>query len=102
MKDREIANKVLNSAKEYLRFVDNLLKEGLIFEKKVAKFSNTSAAVYLPKRLIGRTFKIYLMPVDDGYELSEMTKKEDKLIKDTEKEVEKIQKERVNLLEVKE
>jgi len=90
----EITNKVMNSVKEYLKFTDSLLKQGLIFEKKVTKFSKTSAAIYLPKRLIGRTFKVFLMPITDAYELSEeikIDKKTEKMLKDTEKEVEKIQ-----------
>jgi putative transposon-encoded protein len=99
--NKETTNKLLNSFKAYLRKQDNLIKEGLIFEKKVIKFSNTSAAIYLPKRLIGRTFRVELTPVDDGYEISEPKDlKADKLIKDTEKELEKIQSDRKNLLDV--
>jgi putative transposon-encoded protein len=104
---QEITNKVMNSLNEYLKFSESLIKEGLMFEKKVTKFSKTSAAIYLPKRLIGRTFKVFLMPITDPYEISEpelTDKKADKLIKDTEKDLEKIQKEtetkRKNLLDL--
>lgn len=89
----EISNKLLNSFKEYLRFQESLLNAGHQFEKKVTKFSKTSAAIYLPKRLIGKTFKVILIPIDDGYEISEPDKKTDKLLKDTEKQLEKIQQE---------
>lgn len=106
----EISNKLLNSFKEYLRFQENLLKAGHQFEKTVTKFSKTSAAIYLPKRLIGKTFKVFLMPIDDGYELSDMKgskdvpdmneKAADKLLKQTEKELAEIQAPRKNLLDI--
>lgn len=107
----EISNKLLNSFKEYLRFQDSLLSHGHQFEKTVTKFSKTSAAIYLPKRLIGKTFKVILIPVDDGYELSDgkdipkdmSEKAADKLLKATEKELVKIQAEnspRKNLLDI--
>jgi putative transposon-encoded protein len=100
LSNKEISNKILNSFKEYLRFQESLLKEGLTFKKKVTKFSNTSAAIYLPKRLIGRTFKVLLMPIDEIYEISEPMKEADKVLKETEKELENIQKDnRKNLLE---
>lgn len=91
-----ISNKIINAFNEYLRFVEGLLNEGLVFEKRVTKFSKTSAAIYLPKRLIGRTFRVLLIPIDDPYELSQIVspvKDTDKLIEETEKQVEKIQKE---------
>jgi putative transposon-encoded protein len=95
LNNKNIAQKIINSFNEYLRFTDGMIKEGLTFEKKVTKFSKTSAAVYLPKRLIGRTFRIILIPLDEPYELSETVKpiNEDKLIKDTEKDLKKIQEE---------
>jgi hypothetical protein len=64
----------------------------------VTKFSKTSAAIYLPKRLIGKSFKVFLLPIHDGYEISEPTEQTDKLIRDTEKEVESIQNDRKNLI----
>ena len=97
----EIRNKILNSFNEFLRFQSDLKTKGLQFEKTVTKFSKTSAAIYLPKRLIGKTFRVFLMPINDGYEISEVTDT-DKLLKDTEKELENIQNDnRKNLLETK-
>ena len=111
LSNKEITNKILNSFKEFIRFHDNLLNSGLVFEKKVTKFSKTSSAIYLPKRLIGKTFRIYLMPVDDGYEefqgdakapkieLPNDTKIETKVEKVVEKVIEKPKEEsRRNLL----
>jgi putative transposon-encoded protein len=103
LSNKNISNKIINSFNEYLRFTDGLLKEGLTFEKKVTKFSKTSAAIYLPKRLIGRTFRVLLIPLDEPYELSEVKpeKETDKLIKDTEKDLKKIQEpQRKNLLDI--
>ena len=109
LSDKNIAAKIINSFNEYLRFTDGLLKEGLVFEKRVTKFSKTSAAVYLPKRLIGRSFRVLLIPLDEPYELSETVKPikdADKLLKETEKELKKIQEEkpvepiRKNLLDI--
>lgn len=96
----EIRNKLLNAFNRYLQFEEDMKKKGLQFEKTVTKFSKTSAAIYLPKRLIGKKFTVYLMPINDGYEISEPSEKQsDKLIRDTEKEVENIQSDRKNLLE---
>ena len=93
----DMVNKTQNAFREFTNFTTSLLSEGLIFEKRVTKFSKTSAAIYLPKRLIGRTFKVFLMPIDDGYEVSEpkepSEKAMDKLVKGAEKDVEKIQNE---------
>ena len=96
----EMERKTMNAFREFINFSNDLLKQGLMFEKKVAKFSNTSAAIYLPKRLIGRKFKVFLMPVDDGYEISDPTieaakipemKKADKILRDAEKDLRAIQ-----------
>lgn len=68
---KDIQQKILNSFNEFLRKQDNLKEMGLIFKKKVTKFSKSSAAIYLPKRLIGRTFMVELTPLDEPYEVSE-------------------------------
>lgn len=93
----DMQNKTQNAFREFINFTNDLLTQGLIFEKKVTKFSKTSAAIYLPKRLIGRKFKVFLMPIVDPYEISEPEDKDkamDKLVKDTEKELEEIQSDR--------
>ena len=92
--NNEASNLLLNDVKEYIRWRKLQRDNGREFIKKVTKFSKTSAAIYLPKRLIGRTFKVFLMPidVDDRYEIAEASdKKVEKLLKDTEKDLEKIQ-----------
>jgi putative transposon-encoded protein len=92
----ETSNILLNDVKEYVRWRKAQRDAGREFIKKVTKFSNSSAAIYLPKRLIGQTFRVILVPVDDGYEISEPELKKnsdtDKLIKETEKDLERIQK----------
>jgi hypothetical protein len=45
------------------------MSQGLIFDKKVTKFSKTSAAIYLPSRLIGKSFKVIMVPITDLYDL---------------------------------
>ena len=107
LNNKAIANKIINSFNEYLRFTEGLLKEGLTFEKKITKFSNTSAAMYFPKRLIGRTFRVLLIPVDEPYELSETVKPAkdvgNKIVKEAEKDLKKIQEDqpiRKNLLDI--
>jgi putative transposon-encoded protein len=106
-KKEAVTNLLLNDVKEYIRFSQNLRNSGLTFVKKVTKFSKTSAAIYLPKRLIGQTFKVMLMPVDDGYdtferkgkkpekeekvmETSKIEKEADKELKKTEKVLEEV------------
>lgn len=99
LNNKNIQAKIINSFNEYLRFTEGLLKEGLTFEKRVTKFSKTSAAIYLPKRLIGRTFRVMLIPLDEPYELSETVKpvkapdmkEAEKILKDTEKDLKRIQ-----------
>jgi putative transposon-encoded protein len=105
-KQRELTNKLINSAIEYINFMDKLRNEGLLFEKRVKRFSKASAAIYLPKRLIGKLFRVILMPVDDGYELSGrltggFDEAESELIKDTEKQLNEIQNDRRKLIELK-
>ena len=92
----DMINKTQNAFREFTNFTTSLLSQGLIFEKKVTKFSKTSAAIYLPKRLIGRTFKVFLMPINDGYEVSEPEineKQADKELKAAEKDLERIHEE---------
>jgi putative transposon-encoded protein len=96
---KEVQQKILNSFNEFLRKQDNLKELGLVFEKTVTKFSKTSAAIYLPKRLIGRTFRVELTPIDEPYEISEP--ESDKLLKDTEKDLKRIQDDRKPLIENK-
>jgi putative transposon-encoded protein len=48
--------------------LNGLMNKGLIFEKKVSKFAVSSGAIYVPKRLIGQTFKVILVPSEDKYE----------------------------------
>lgn len=97
LSQKDIQNKLLNSFNEFLRFQDSLKNAGLKFEKTAKRFSKSSSAIYFPKRLIGRKFTVYLMPIDDGYEVSEpkepSEKAMDKLVKGAEKDVEKIQNE---------
>lgn len=47
-------------------FYEGLMSKGLIFEKKVSKFARTSGAIYVPKRLIEKSFKVILIPIEDG------------------------------------
>lgn len=92
-----LSNRILNSFNEYLRFTDKLLKEGLIFEKKVNKITNHTGAVCLPKRLIGRKFRVYLLPIDDAFEVSEIGLDREKPIEKV-KEIKEVEVRR-NLLE---
>jgi len=70
-------------------FYEGLLKRGLIFEKKVSKFAKSSGAIYCPRRLIGRSFQVVLVPIDEENQLFELPKKEGK--KDLEKVNENIE-----------
>ena len=89
--------KTMNAFNEFLRFQKDLLTQGLIFEKKFKKFGNNSSAAYFPKRLIGKKFRVLLMPIDDNYEVSELCQP-DKLLKATEKDLENVQNENVRKL----
>jgi hypothetical protein len=107
----EVRQKIMNSFNAYLKFEDDCVNAGLKFKKQMTKFSKSSAAMYFPKRLVGRKFTVYLVPIDDGYEVSEpgmappkRTPIEKEKVKETEK-VKKIQApekepERKNLLNI--
>ncbi len=56
--------------KETDRFLRDLLSKGLIYEKTVSKCTPTSGAVYLHKSLIGRKFRIILIPIDSDVDLN--------------------------------
>lgn len=92
----EINNKLVNNVNDYLRFTESLLKKGYIFEKKIHYMHKTSSVMFLPARLAKKTFKVILVPVDDGYEVSEpsIEKKEldksDRLLKETKRDLERI------------
>ena len=49
---------------EINRLLGGLLDGGLIFEKEVKKCTPTSGAIYLPNELIGRKFRVLLVPKD--------------------------------------
>lgn len=56
--------------KETDRFLRDLLSKGLIYEKVVSKCTPTSGAVYLHKSLIGRKFRVILIPIDSDVDLN--------------------------------
>ncbi len=56
--------------KETDRFLRDLLSKGLIYEKIVSKCTPTSGAVYLHKSLIGRRFRVILIPIDSDIDLN--------------------------------
>ena len=56
--------------KETDRFLRDLLSKGLIYEKTVSKCTPTSGAVYLHKSLVGRKFRVILIPIDSDVDLN--------------------------------
>ena len=57
-------------------FIEDSIKNGYIFEKEVCKFGKTSAAIFIPKRYIGRKFRIILIPLqDDDFKRLKMPRK---------------------------
>lgn len=51
--------------KEINRLLEGLFDNGFIFEKKVGKVTNSAGAIYLPKRLIGKSFRVILVPMKE-------------------------------------
>ncbi len=60
MKDKE--------PKEIALSVKEIIK-GFVLDKTVRKFSQNSGAIYLPKKFIGKKFKVVLIPIEDLDEL---------------------------------
>ena len=60
-------NNLLREQNHQTMMLNGLMEKGLIFEKRVSKFAQSSGAIYVPKRLIGQSFKIVLIPLDDVY-----------------------------------
>lgn len=50
---------------EVNKFLKNLLTEGLIFEKRVSKGNPSSGCIFVPKNLVGRRFRVMLIPMDE-------------------------------------
>lgn len=103
MSDPALTNAFLQMNK-ILQFQNGLLTKGLIYDKQVSKFGKTSAAIYLPKRFIGRSFRVILIPIEetDLYSLAGFDEdksvargkvKEKDIAKEAEKDLEAIQSE---------
>jgi len=46
-----------------------LILKGFVLEKTVRKFSTTSGAIFVPRRWIGKKFKVILIPIEEIEEL---------------------------------
>ena len=53
---------------EYIKLAKLLLK-GFVLEKTVRKFGTTSGVIFVPKRWVGKVFKVILIPKEDTDEL---------------------------------
>lgn len=58
-------DKMVQTQSRQTSFIEDSIKNGYIFEKEVCKFGKTSAAIFLPKRYIGRKFRVVLIPLQD-------------------------------------
>ncbi len=47
---------------DHLRLISSVLSDGIIIPEKTVRMSASSAAVYLPKKYAGHTFRIILLP----------------------------------------
>lgn len=60
--------------KDFEEILTNLALNGLIYEKTVRKATLTSGAIFLPKRFIGRKFRVLLVPLEPEDVLEEVSK----------------------------
>ncbi len=51
--------------KEIARLLSGLIDGGLVLEKQVKNCTPTSGAIYLPKKLIGNKYRVFLVPIID-------------------------------------
>lgn len=54
--------------KEIALSIREIIK-GFVLEKVVRRFSRNSGAIYLPKKFIGKRYKVILIPIEDLDEL---------------------------------
>ncbi len=47
---------------DHLKLISAILSDGIIIPAKTVRSSASSAAIYLPKKYVGYTFKIILLP----------------------------------------
>ena len=47
---------------DHLRLISSIMSDGIIIPSKTIRANASSAAIYLPKKYIGHTFKIILLP----------------------------------------
>jgi hypothetical protein len=79
-----------NSQNDLLK---DLLNKGLIFEKKVSRFAQASGAIYVPRALAGKSFRVILIPRDDCGYLGELPKRAKHAKPEVEVEVEEVENE---------
>jgi putative transposon-encoded protein len=87
---------------DHLKLISSVLSDGIIIPNKTVRASSTSAAVFLPKKYIGHTFRIILLPetekdkkafkkenaiIERDYKISQMTRQ----IKTLQTKIEKLQ-----------
>jgi len=55
--------------KEINKLLEGLFDGGYIFEKKIGRATPSAGAIYLPRKLIGKHFRVILVPMKDEEEL---------------------------------
>jgi hypothetical protein len=88
LRNPEIQVKVFNAFKEWLRSTEDLRKRGLTFYKKIRGNKNNSGIIFVPRRFAGKTFRILLIPDEEGhdeYETYNPTSTEEEQIKEEKK-----------------
>jgi len=47
---------------DHLKLISSIMSDGIIFPSKTVRANANSAAIYLPRKYVGFTFKIILLP----------------------------------------
>jgi putative transposon-encoded protein len=56
---------LLNNRNKTDNLVESLIQNGLMFEKQVGKFAKKEAHILVPRRLLGKTFRVLMIPSED-------------------------------------
>ena len=51
---------------DHMKLISSILSDGIIIPSKTVRANSASAAVYLPRKYVGYTFKIILLPETDA------------------------------------
>ena len=66
--------------KEVNKLLEGLFDGGYIFEKKIGRATPSAGAIYLPKKLIGKNFRVILVPMNESEDVEKSNENTQSLV----------------------